>query len=130
MEEFILHPAPGTTSKLGPDEQPEGAGEEGNGGEGSSEGRAAQSLPASGGGPDAPDSATATGAAVGSSAGQAGQLRNRGASDEAAKTPAQAGLSGAQPSQEGGWIRAFLRMVFVDLIGGFFSRLWGSRRET
>ena len=34
------------------------------------------------------------------------------------------------PEHEGGWFKAFFRLLFVDWIGGFISKLCGGRRKT
>ncbi len=58
------------------------------------------------------------------------QLRKRSAQNEAVSTGTPLSSASIPPDQEGGWFRAFFRMVFVDWIGSFISRLCGGRRKT
>ncbi|KXX79451.1 hypothetical protein MMYC01_203729 [Madurella mycetomatis] len=74
------------------------------------------------------DSVMATGTAV-NDGGSSEQLRRRGAQEGPPKTPDSAHLTGVQTSQGGGWIQAFFRLLFVDLIGGIISRLTGHTRK-
>lgn len=73
--------------------------------------------------------ATASSIAV-ESAGDSEQLRRRGAQEDPPKPPDSVHLTGLQARKGGGWIRAFLRLLFVDLIGGLFRRLTGGKRKT
>ncbi|GAB1320563.1 hypothetical protein MFIFM68171_10773 [Madurella fahalii] len=75
------------------------------------------------------DSATTTGTAA-AKAGNSEQLRRRGAQDDPPKTPDSVHLTGVQASQGRSWIRAFLKLLFVDLIGGLINRLTGGKRKT
>ncbi|KAK0711123.1 hypothetical protein B0H67DRAFT_555155 [Lasiosphaeris hirsuta] len=59
------------------------------------------------------------------------QLRKRAARGESSET--QASIHSAAmppPDHEAGWIKAFFRLLFIDWIGGFISRLCGGRRRT
>lgn len=74
--------------------------------------------------------ATSTGVEGGNADGASSRLRKRGSaaltpdSSSASHTPAA-----VAPGHKGGWLKAFIKMVFVDWIGGFFGRLYGSSRR-
>ncbi|KAK3375013.1 hypothetical protein B0H63DRAFT_481576 [Podospora didyma] len=56
--------------------------------------------------------------------------RKRGTQGDQPDTPASTHSAGIPGDHKDGWIRAFFRLLFVDLIGGFFTRLCGGRRKT
>ncbi|KAK7435381.1 hypothetical protein Landi51_13057 [Colletotrichum acutatum] len=59
--------------------------------------------------------------------GHKGQLKKRGpASTERPGTPSSIH---SVTDSKGGWLQAFFRVLFVDWIGGLFSRLFGSKRK-
>ncbi|KAK1505973.1 uncharacterized protein CCOS01_16663 [Colletotrichum costaricense] len=59
--------------------------------------------------------------------GHKGQLKKRGpASTERPGTPSSIH---SVADSKGGWLQAFFRVLFVDWIGGLFSRLFGSKRK-
>lgn len=59
------------------------------------------------------------------------QLRKRGGPQiERSGTPISVHSAAIPVAKEGGWFRAFFRLLVVDWIGGFISRLCGNRRHT
>jgi hypothetical protein len=59
------------------------------------------------------------------------QLRKRDAPQiERSGTPISIHSAAIPVAKEGGWFRAFFRLLFVDWIGGFISKLCGNRRHT
>ncbi|OHE92002.1 hypothetical protein CORC01_12693 [Colletotrichum orchidophilum] len=59
--------------------------------------------------------------------GHKGQLKKRGVgSTERPGTPSSIH---SVTDSKGGWLQAFFRVLFVDWIGGLFSRLFGSKRK-
>ncbi|KAK3692936.1 hypothetical protein B0T22DRAFT_436155 [Podospora appendiculata] len=72
--------------------------------------------------------------------GHSGEIRKRAGQPEAGhgessqgerpSTPASMHSTGVKGDRGGNWFRAFVRLLFVDLIGGFLSRLCGNRRQT
>lgn len=62
--------------------------------------------------------------------GNQSQLRRRAAAPDRVGTPTSISEAGMQAAKSGSWFRSFFRMIFVDWIGGFISRLCGGRRET
>ena len=58
------------------------------------------------------------------------QVRRRGPAPDRIATPSSINQAGIQAAKSGGWFRSFFRMIFVDWIGGFISRLCGGKRET
>ncbi|KAK3333106.1 hypothetical protein B0T19DRAFT_116828 [Cercophora scortea] len=73
--------------------------------------------------------------------GHTGEIRKRTGQPEAGQgessqgerpgTPASMHSAGVKGDHGGNWFRAFVRLLFVDLIGGFISRLCGgNRRQT
>lgn len=59
------------------------------------------------------------------------QLRKRdGPRIERSGTPISVHSAAIPVAKEGGWFRAFFRLLFVDWIGGFISKLCGNRRHT
>jgi len=57
-----------------------------------------------------------------------GSLRRRGLAERSA-TPASVHSAHMEATKNGNWIRAIFRMIFVEWLGGFFSRLWRGRRK-
>jgi hypothetical protein len=49
---------------------------------------------------------------------------------EATTTRSSVSAAAIPPEHEGGWFKAFFRLLFVDWIGGFISRLCGGKRKT
>ncbi|KAB5570647.1 hypothetical protein GE09DRAFT_1218069 [Coniochaeta sp. 2T2.1] len=58
------------------------------------------------------------------------QLRRRHPPPDRVATPSSINEAGMQAAKSGNWFRSFFKMIFVDWIGGFISRLCGGRRET
>ena len=66
-----------------------------------------------------------------SSHGEPSQLRKRdGPQIERSGTPISVHSAAIPVAKDGGWFRAFFRLLFVDWIGGFISKLFGNRRHT
>ncbi|KAK1996756.1 hypothetical protein LX36DRAFT_579835 [Colletotrichum falcatum] len=59
--------------------------------------------------------------------GHKGQIKKRGASP--AERPSTPSSIHSVTGSKGGWLQAFFRVLFVDWIGGLFSRMFGSRRQ-
>lgn len=80
------------------------------------------------------DSSPGTGEDAGTSSavevGESHQVRKRTDVMGRSGTPASNRSVGLHPNREGGWFRNFFRLLFVDWIGGFISRLCGRRRQT
>jgi len=72
-------------------------------------------------GPNGPASTT------GRDDGHKGQIKKRGASS--AERPSTPASIHSVTDSKGGWLQAFFRVLFVDWIGGLFSRMFGSRRK-
>ncbi|KAK2011442.1 hypothetical protein LZ32DRAFT_606454 [Colletotrichum eremochloae] len=58
--------------------------------------------------------------------GHKGQVKKRGASS--VERPSTPSSIHSVTDSKGGWLQAFFRVLFVDWIGGLFSRMFGSRR--
>lgn len=72
-----------------------------------------------------------TATAVDGSTNNPAQLKKRGARGESLNTRASIHSAAIPPpDHEAGWIQAFFRLLFVEWIGGFISRLCGGRRRT
>ncbi|GKT44008.1 uncharacterized protein ColSpa_04189 [Colletotrichum spaethianum] len=69
------------------------------------------------------DSASTTGR----DGGHKGQIKKRGASST--ERPSTPSSIHSVTDSKGGWLHAFFRVLFVDWIGGLFSRLFGSKRK-
>ncbi|KUI59545.1 Midasin [Cytospora mali] len=65
---------------------------------------------------------------------QAGSLRKRPAQQnnpiDRAGTPGSITDTGREAAKSGNWFTAFFRLIFVDWVGGFVSRLCGGKRKT
>ncbi|KAK2021985.1 hypothetical protein LX32DRAFT_711325 [Colletotrichum zoysiae] len=72
----------------------------------------------------APDGSAST---TGRDDGHKGQIKKRGASS--AERPSTPSSIHSVTDSKGGWLQAFFRVLFVDWIGGLFSRVFGSRRK-
>ncbi|OHW91566.1 pt repeat family protein [Colletotrichum incanum] len=59
--------------------------------------------------------------------GHKGQIKKRGASST--ERPGTPSSIHSVTDSKGGWLQAFFRVLFVDWIGGLFSRLFGSKRK-
>lgn len=84
-------------------------------------------------GDDANGQAVSTSADAGNARPRGGpsQLRKRdGPQIERSGTPISVHSAAIPVAKEGGWFRAFFRLLFVDWIGGFISKLCGNRRHT
>ncbi|KAL2015589.1 hypothetical protein VTK56DRAFT_5201 [Thermocarpiscus australiensis] len=114
-------------AKKGPTDDRRLQAAEGGDGEGASSSRAAESQFTVSPSNDSNSADTTKATAV--DADRSNQLRRRGPQEEAPKNPESAQLSGPQPSHGVGWIKAFFKLLFVDLIGGLISRLCGGRRN-
>ncbi|KAL0931821.1 uncharacterized protein CTRU02_212774 [Colletotrichum truncatum] len=64
----------------------------------------------------------------GRDAGHKGQLKKRGGSSSADRPGTPSSIHSVA-DRKGGWLHAFFRVLFVDWIGGLFSRLFGSKRK-
>ena len=75
------------------------------------------------------EGSSASGAVLGI---DSGQLRKRVVEDEDDDATSETGLLPASrpPERRGNWFTAFFRLIFVDWIGGFISKLCGGRRKT
>lgn len=62
--------------------------------------------------------------------GDQSQLRRRVPAPERMATPNSISEAGMRAAKSGSWFRSFFRMIFVNWIGGFISRLRGGKRET
>ncbi|KAK3944672.1 hypothetical protein QBC46DRAFT_337359 [Diplogelasinospora grovesii] len=58
------------------------------------------------------------------------QLRKRHEPGDRAATPTSVRSTGTKANEQGNWFRAFFRLIFVDWIGGFVSKLCGGGRKT
>lgn len=65
--------------------------------------------------------------ATGRDGGHNGQLKKRGASST--ERPGTPSSIQSVTNSKGGWVQAFFRVLFVDWIGGLFTRLFGSKRK-
>lgn len=54
----------------------------------------------------------------------------RPSSAERSGTPTSINQAGQDAAKSGNWFMAFFRLIFVDWIGGFVSKLFGGKRET
>lgn len=68
--------------------------------------------------------------ATGADTGDQSQLRRRVVAPDRVATPSSITEAGMQAAKSGSWFRSFFKMIFVDWIGGFISRLCGGKRET
>ncbi|KAF6828607.1 hypothetical protein CMUS01_08513 [Colletotrichum musicola] len=66
--------------------------------------------------------------ASGRDGGNKGQLKKRGGASSVERPGTPSSIHSVAGSK-GGWLQAFFRVVFVDWIGGIFSRLFGSKRK-
>lgn len=85
-------------------------------------------------GPRTPDSSIGTGLDVGTSTAieesESFRARKRNnITGHSGATPSNNSVS-LHPNREGGWFKSFFRVLFVDWIGGFITRLCGRRRQT
>ncbi|KAK1980486.1 hypothetical protein LZ30DRAFT_125935 [Colletotrichum cereale] len=59
--------------------------------------------------------------------GHKGQIKKRGGSS--AERPSTPSSIHSVTDSKGGWLQAFIRVLFVDWIGGLFSRMFGNKRK-
>ncbi|GKT53285.1 PT repeat family protein [Colletotrichum tofieldiae] len=70
---------------------------------------------------------TGSASTTGRDDGHKGQIKKRGASST--ERPGTPSSIHSVTDSKGGWLQAFFRVLFVDWIGGLFSRLFGSKRK-